>query len=122
MLRVLRTRGLPRHLLRLLREVLGTMRIEDVSARLRVGLDDPADTGILFSVLGPALGAFILPRSSSVSIEPSPARQLEGHARGTIRLRPIRLAPPLVRFAFSRPALRAAGALLRPDGNRRRRS
>ncbi len=121
MIKILRTRGLPRRLIRLLREVAGTLRVTEVTAHFRIGLDDPAATGGVFAVLGPALAFLSLPPRTSLRVEPWFGDQVivEGYLRGEIGLRPIRIVPPLARFALSRPALRAARNLLLRRPSRR---
>lgn len=85
---------------------LRCVRISQFEANLRVGLDDPADTGFLFALIGPAvvlLGAF---RHHQITVVPSFEDDmiLEGYVAGTAHLRPIQLMPPFLRFAFSPPA------------------
>ena len=50
---MLRSEGFVSRLLRLLRSLVTRVRIRHLSLYLRLGLDDPADTGQLWGMLGP---------------------------------------------------------------------
>ncbi len=111
--RVLTIKGLVKNFLRLVKAVLGSFRLRGLAADLRLGLDDPADTGMLFAVLGPTtalLGPSIFER---ISIQPSfeEGILMEGYTHGAARLRPIRLVPSVLKFTFSRPTARALWTL-----------
>ena len=54
-LSLLMTKGVARGLLKLSRRILSGVRVRDLDARLRIGLDDPAATGMLYSALWPVL-------------------------------------------------------------------
>ncbi len=103
MLEVLRTRGLPGQFKRLLKESLGSLKVRDLTADLRVGLGEPADTGLLFAFAGPAVFWFNSCTPHRIRVRPSLADEgeLEGYSQGVIRLRPIRLVVPFLRFVFS---------------------
>jgi hypothetical protein len=114
MFRVLRIRGLLSRIKRLVKDVLSCFRFREIAADFRIGLGDPADTGRLFAVLGPAsvfLGSSHLHR---VRLEPSFSDDavLQGHSHGVVRLRPIRLIPPFLKFALSPPTVKAAWILM----------
>ena len=47
------TRGCVGGLLKLARRIIGGIRVKQLDAHLRMGLDDPADTGMLYSVMLP---------------------------------------------------------------------
>ena len=110
----LRTRGLLRQVSRLLRDVLGCLKIRDLAANFTVGLGDPADTGFLFAFIGPA--TFFLGSSfpHRIRIQPSFEDEAvcEGYLCGTVRVVPIRMVTPGVRFAFSLPAIRIVKRLV----------
>jgi len=105
---ILRTRGLLKQVKRLLKDIFKGLKIRDLRANLRIGLDDPADTGLLFALIGPA--AFFLgsSRVHEIKVEPSFEDRvvLEGYLSGALRLIPIRMVVPLLRFTFSPPAIR----------------
>ena len=59
---------------------------------MRVGLDDPADTGQLWAVIGPMSAALSNTWEEMITIEPvfhEPHFEFEGH--GSIRLVPLQL-------------------------------
>ena len=113
-LKILRTKGLLRRLGGLLRDTVSRLRIRELRADFRVGFDDPADTGLLFSVIGPA--TFFLSSSShhQIRVEPSFEDEavFEGFVYGTVRLRPIQLVPSLIRFVFSLSTIRVLKVLV----------
>ena len=107
LLSILRTRDLPAKALTLARQMLGCIKVRQLDADLRVGLDDPADTAILWSVLWPA----VIPLSSSgpviFRIEPAfDEAAFDVSVRGRMRLIPIQTVGPVIRFIFSRAFLR----------------
>ena len=89
-LSLLMTKGVARGLLKLSRRILSGVKVRHLDARLRIGLDDPADTGLLYSALWPVLVPLTDNTSAKVQIELSfeePALDLT--ARGRIRVFPI---------------------------------
>ena len=105
---ILRTKGLLRQTQDLLREVLRRIKIRDLAADFRVGLDNPADTGLLFALIGPAtflLSSFFPHR---IRVQPSFGDEavFEGHLHGAVRVQPIQLVTPFLRFAFSLATIR----------------
>jgi len=106
---ILRTKGLLRQLKVLIKDILSCLEIRDLTMDFRVGLDDPADTGLLFAAINPAT-LFLGPSfPHRINLEPSFEGEavLEGYGYGALRLRPIRLSVPLLRFISSLAAVRA---------------
>ena len=108
-LRLLTTRGLIWRLKALILGILRRLEFRDFRMDFRGGLENPVDSAMVFSLiwpaylfLGPAFGRHV---NLQVSFEG--VAFLEGYCQGAVRLRPIRLAPPLARFIFSVPTLRA---------------
>ncbi|OGO22928.1 MAG: hypothetical protein A2144_02595 [Chloroflexi bacterium RBG_16_50_9] len=113
MLEILRTRGLLRRVRLLLKDIFRLIRIKDLAADLKVGLGDPAGTGVLFAIMGPL--HFFLSSSLSDRVKVqfvADEAVLEGSLHGSLRLQPILLIPPMLRFIISRPVLRAAKILV----------
>ena len=112
--KILRTRGLLGQLRRLLWDIFRQLHIRDLRVNFRVGLDDPADTALLFALIGPA--TFFLGSSQvhEIRIEPSFEDEVvfEGYLHGAVRLVPIQLATPILRFVFSLAAIRAVKVLV----------
>ena len=74
---------------------------------MRIGLDDPADTGMLYSALWPILVPLTDSSSAKVRMELSfeePALDLT--ARGRIRVFPIQMVWSVLLFALSPAGLR----------------
>jgi hypothetical protein len=105
--RFLRVKGLAKQVLRWLKETRRSFRVRNLEAELEIGLDDPADTACLFLFSGPLNRLLNCIRPYSVKIHPSfvePA--FSGYCRGQIRVYPVLLVPPTLRFVFSLPAFR----------------
>jgi hypothetical protein len=111
---VLRTKGLLGQFVSLAKRIRRHIKIKKLVANFNVGLDNPADTGLLFAFIAPAnlLLSYLSPHQ--IRIEPSFAGDtiIEGHLYGAVRVRPIQLAAPLMGFAFSLPTLRAVKKLV----------
>ena len=107
-LQIMKTKGFLRSLVNLLKNIFSHLRIKDFSANFRVGLDDPADTGILFATIGAATSVLSSLGYHQIRVEPSFEDEVvfEGDLCGTIRLSPIQLAPPFIRFVFSLSTIR----------------
>ena len=104
---LLRIKGLLGKILKLIRQILGCLKVRQLDADFRVGLDDPADTGIMCSVLWPAL----VPISSfgpvRFRVEPVFSEfAFEASLQGWVRLFPIQLVWSLVSFVLSATGLR----------------
>ncbi len=109
-----RVKGLPERLFRLLKSCFKGLRLKEFVARLKLGLDNPADTGLLFAYLSPLVLMGLFPHCD-IDLEPS----FEGDAivRGylsavvNVRLAGILLA--VAGFVLSPPVIRAVAAALR---------
>lgn len=91
----------------LLSGLLSAVRIEFLRVQGSLGLDDPADTGQLFGALLPL--SFLLPPPRFLfELQPDfSGAALAGEAEARLRIHPIRLLPPAIRFGwrvFVRPA------------------
>jgi hypothetical protein len=121
-LEILRVRGLFRQIKLLLKDILRLFRIKDLVADLKVGLGDPADTGLLFAIIGPinSILGYYLP--NRINVQPSFKDEfiLEGSLYGALRLRPIQFIPPILRFAFSLPTARVAKILVETKWRRKK--
>jgi hypothetical protein len=87
---------------RLLSGVVGALRVERLSLRGRFGAGDPALTGQIYGACAPLVfGTAGLPRLD-LRVEPDFHRPcLSGEALAVLRLRPIRLALPALRFLWA---------------------
>ncbi len=111
---ILRIKGLPRQLRELLRDVISSLRIRELRVNFRVGLNNPADAGLLFAVIGPTTLFLGSSRFHQIRIEPSFGDKAvcEGYLHGAVRSQPVRLVVPLLRFALSLAAIRAMKILV----------
>lgn len=105
---ILRTRGLLKQLWQLVRDILSRFKIREIGINLRIGLDNPADTGMLFAIVAPAnyfLGSCL---HKDINIQPSYDKDatFEGYLHGIVRVQPIEFIRPVAKFAFSLPAMR----------------
>ena len=118
---ILRTKGLLRQLRGLLMDVLRRFKIGELKANCRVGLDTPADTGLLFAVIRPATLFLSSSRVDEIRVQPSfDAAVFEGYLHGAVRLHPIQLVLPFLRFAFSLAAIRVIKILVMTKWRRRK--
>ena len=110
----LRIKGFLRQLVSFLKRIVRRIKIKKLIADFKIGLENPADIGLLFAFLAPLnlLMSYFSPHH--IRIEPSFTSEniIEGHFDGELRLRPIQLAVPLIGFAFSLPTLRAIKKLV----------
>ena len=101
------TKGVAKGLLKLSRRILGGVRVNRLDARLGIGLDDPAETAMLYATLWPVLVPLTYNSSDRVTMEVSfgePALHLA--ARGRIRVFPIQMVWYVLLFALSPVGLR----------------
>lgn len=114
---MLETEGALSRALRLVRDVLRSIRIRQLSLRARLGLDDPADTGRLWAVVGPLAGALSLLPVAHIAVEPQFTTEVfDIDLRSRVRVIPLRLLFAALLFVLSPVtlrALRAGGAAAR---------
>jgi hypothetical protein len=96
------------HGVRFVKDVLRAIHAHDLYLRLRIGLDDPADTGRLWALVGPIAGVAINLRSAEVRIEPeflAPVFEVKSH--GELRLIPLQFIALVTAFIVSPTTLHA---------------
>ncbi len=113
-LEILRVRGLLKQIKILLKDIFRLPKIRDFVADLKVGLGDPADTGLLLAIIGPTTYFLDSYFPSRIKVQPSFSDEavLEGSLHGALRLKPIQFIPPLSRFIFSLPTMRVLKILV----------
>lgn len=113
-LRILRTKGLPRQLKDLVKDILGQLKIRELGVNLKLGLDNPADMGFLFALIGATTPFLRLPSQYQIRVQPSfyDEAVFEGYLQGVLRLWPITLFGSLLRFVFSLAAFRVVKILV----------
>ena len=116
-LRLLKSRGFLRGVLRLLRGLARRVRFVSLHVAGRFGLDDPCDTGRLWGSICTATGFLHGSKRVRFQVEPDfNEAVLELDGRGEIRFIPVTLFLPAARFVLSPATLRAAWAASRRAG------
>ncbi len=119
---LLRTEGLPRQIKNLVTGIFRALKIGDFGADFRIGLGNPADTGLLFAAIGPAVLWLSSAFPHRLRMQPSFADEavFEGYLHGALSLRPILLISPVLGFVFSLPAFRVIRTLVWSKWKRRK--
>jgi hypothetical protein len=92
---------------RLVGDLVRAVHVRRVRLRMRLGLGDPADTGLLWAVVGP-VNAVARWRDADIRIEPDFLEPvLEFHAEGGVEIVPLRFILLAIGFALSPPTIRA---------------
>jgi len=121
-LRVLKTKGVLKLFKELLKDLLSCFNLRNLVAEFRIGLGDPATTGLLFAFVGPVVAFLHPPRVNRILLEPCFDADIvfQGYSRGTVSLQPIKLVPPVLKAAFSLTAIRVARILISSRWKRRK--
>lgn len=117
---VLRTPGFFEHVAGFVLELARLAWPKRLALDARVGLDDPADTAIVFGAVMPVAASLarIAPRTSSVRLAPVfEAAMLWGHLDADFRVRPVEVLWTVARYACSGVTLRALWASARPSAH-----
>ncbi len=114
LLAIITSEGLLRHLFKLLYELLSVAKIKELQARVRFGLDDPADTGRLYGLLAPAFSIlYAIPRVDFSAIPLFDRTGVETDIQARIRVVPIYYIKAVLLFVFTKESLRAARTAVR---------
>ena len=109
----LRIHGLPGRLLRLARGVWRRLNFKSLEADLVIGLDDPADTFYVFTVLESLNRALDYCQPYPIKLWTSfMGATLEFYTSGRLQVYPVRLIPPFLGFLFSMPVFRLIRQLI----------
>lgn len=112
--RLLKSKGFVRGVLRFLRDMARCVRFVSLRVAGRIGLDDPCDTGRLWGSICAVTGFLHGAKRVRFLVEPEfneAVFELDG--QGEIRIVPVTLLLPTVRFVLSPATLRAAWAASR---------
>jgi len=105
-----------RRIIKFIRDLWRAVHKRNVSLRVRIGIGDPADTGQLWAIVGPAAAILANIQEASITIEPEffdPIFELD--SSGSIRLIPLQMICLTVALLLSPPIwrgirqMRAAG-------------
>lgn len=109
----LRAAGLWEALGRFLRRLTRAVRFGRWSARVRFGLEDPADTGMLWGLLGPLTLVVQQARGADVEVGPVfDAARLDVDAKGSVAVVPLELLAVSLAFLLAPATLRAGYVML----------
>jgi hypothetical protein len=115
---VLRTPGLVRRVIQLMRDLSCALRPRRARVEFVIGMEDPADTGRLWGLLAPLrllFGRRSIGKSSGISVEITPdflGPRFTGYSCASVQFVPLRLIGLFLGFALSAPFLKAARAYL----------
>lgn len=110
---MLRARGFLRRLLRFVRDIFRICHVRDFELDLRIGLSDPADTGMLFAVIAPVMVQLKTFTPLDIQILPDFEQTgLQGHVKGDLRVFPIQLIFIGTLFALSPATIRAIKSMV----------
>jgi hypothetical protein len=91
-----------------IKDLLQAMHSRDIRILLRIGLDNPADTGRLWAILGPVAAIALNIRSVALRLEPAFLESVfEIRGRGEFRLIPLEFLFIATAFLLSPPSVRA---------------
>jgi hypothetical protein len=123
MSQIVNTGGLLIQLKNLVTGIYRQIKINKISGDLVVGLEDPAYTGILFAVIGPANALLNLHPRYDVSIRPffDDENIVEGNLYGNARVQPIRLINPVLKLASSKEVRQLGKDYIKQKWKRRRK-
>lgn len=108
MISMLQTEGFARRALKLARDLLRRIHVRTLNLDVRLGLDDPADTGRLWGAVGPLAALLPLPPVACVAITPDfSAEVLEFEGQGHIRIVPLQWLAVILVFVLSPATFRA---------------
>jgi len=100
--------GFRRRLFVFVRRVVRAIRIKVLDVQVRIGLDDPADTGRLWGLVGPLSSLLAGIRQASIRIEPDFAAEVFSlHSCGRIRVIPLEVVVHGLCFLLSPQVIRA---------------
>lgn len=104
----LEAEGFARRVLTLIHDLLRRIRIHELTLEGSVGLDDPADTGRLWGVLGPLVAVSALLPVVHIALEPRfTAEGIDVHAHSRLRFIPLAVLFVMMRFLLSPSTVRA---------------
>ena len=109
LLGALRSAQFRRRLLRFCKDIIAALRLRDFGLRLRLGFDDPADTGIAWAFVGPLVAFLQTRQATNVDVGADFEREtLEFDAGGKVRIVPAQLVSIGMAFTLSPVTLRTA--------------
>ena len=100
--------------LRLARRIFSTVNVRRLNVQLHVGLDDPAETGLLWGAVAPVVAYADFLRPGAVALEPDfTGPRFAGQGSASLRIVPLRWLPPILLFALNPAVLGGLWSLWR---------
>lgn len=97
-----------RHIMKFIKNVLRATHAQDLYLRLRIGLGDPADTGMLWAVMGPISGMIKNLQDATIDIEPEFIEAvIEVESHGRFHFIPLQFIALTIVFILSPTTIRA---------------
>ena len=110
---MLRARGFLGRLVSFVKDVVRISHIHELRADIRVGLSDPAETGMLFAIVAPVIAYLRAFTSLDVRIQPEFDQTVfQGYFKGDLRIFPIQLLVVSILFALSPATMRGIKAMV----------
>ena len=110
---MLRAKGFPGRLVSFVKDVVRISHIRELRADIRVGLSDPAETGMLFAIVAPVIAYLRTFTSLDVRIQPEFDQTVfQGYFKGDLRIFPIQLLVVSILFALSPATMRGIKAMV----------
>lgn len=108
-----RTRGVVPAFVRLIRRMVGSLHVRQLDADLWFGFEDPADTGMVYGVLWPALALPATFSPAVLRLEPVfTGAALEVDLQGRVRVFPAQVLANALRFVLSPAGMRLIKAMV----------
>lgn len=111
MMAAFRVEGFSWRLLMLIQNLLRRIEVRELSLEAHLGLDDPADTGRLWAVIGPVAATMIPAEAHIVVVPQFTGRVFAVDGRTRIRVIPVRLLSMIFVFILTPSTLRALYAM-----------
>lgn len=111
---IVRIEGMLKRLRRLVKEILNHLKIRELRVNFKVGLDNPADTALLLGIIESSRLFWrpSFPHEIDIRADYEGEVVLEGYAHLAVRVLPVQIVAPLLRFLFSWSAIKAVRILV----------
>ena len=111
---IVRIEGMLKRLRRLGKEILNRLKIRELRVNFKVGLDNPADTSLLLGTieLSRLFWRPSFPHEIDIRADYEGEVILEGYTHLAVRVLPVQIVAPLLRFLFSWSTIKAVKILV----------
>lgn len=111
---IVRIEGMLKRLRRLVKEILHHLKIRELRVNFKVGLDNPADTAFLVGIIESSRLFWrpSFPHEIDIQADYEGEVVLEGYTQLAVRVLPVQIVAPMLRFLFSWSAIKAVRILV----------